>query len=380
MVFTASGNVEWLYYKEYPWVWDDKTADWLFLRGGEDGKIYAYRNSTTEWEEFNVQEVENTWDAQYAEWIKDPEPYGGLSVLQQIKKAKESGATDLVLLSNNISDLTPLAGLTNLVQLNLKENNLSDLSPLSELTSLLTLDVEENEISDLSPLANLDNLINLAVGGNKVTEILALSNLLNLVELDIENNQISDLSPLSSLTNLEQLKLHDNNLSVISPLSSLEKLIELDIGNNEIADISALTNLPVLSELQLDGNPITASQKAMLEEALPNTYISWPNVIIDDILDTTPPEITILSYSGHWPSYNGRGGGEEEFPTFSYSAIDNVDGDLTEKVEVTTRFVSGFIDGAEWGWTEVIFSVTDAASNTSTHTESGPSEPVGYTP
>ena len=45
---------EWLYYKEYPWVYDAKTEDWLYLQGGTDKKIYAYRASTKVWEEFKI--------------------------------------------------------------------------------------------------------------------------------------------------------------------------------------------------------------------------------------------------------------------------------------------------------------------------------------
>jgi formylglycine-generating enzyme required for sulfatase activity/uncharacterized protein YjbI with pentapeptide repeats len=93
--------------------------------------------------------------------------------------------------------------------------------------------------------------------------------------------------------------------------------------------------------------------------------------------DTTPPEITILSQSGDWPSYNDQGG---EFPTFSYSAIDNVDGDLTDQVEVSNGFDSGLINGVEEGWPVVTFTITDSAGNTQTHTEIGPSEIIGFTP
>ena len=50
---SARGVNEWLYYKEYPWVYDHKTKDWLYL-SGNDGKVIAYRNSTKEWEEFAV--------------------------------------------------------------------------------------------------------------------------------------------------------------------------------------------------------------------------------------------------------------------------------------------------------------------------------------
>ena len=57
-----SSASEWFYYKHYPWVYDNVTEDWLYLRGGEDGKVFAYRASTKIWEEFNVQEQEKTWD------------------------------------------------------------------------------------------------------------------------------------------------------------------------------------------------------------------------------------------------------------------------------------------------------------------------------
>ena len=88
------------------------------------------------------------WDEQYEEWLLDPQPYGGLSVLQQIKEAKDSGATNLNLNDNNITDLTPLAGLTNLTELWLADNNISDLTPLAGLTNLTELYLPQNSISD----------------------------------------------------------------------------------------------------------------------------------------------------------------------------------------------------------------------------------------
>jgi len=77
---TAAG--EWLYYKHYPWVYDAKSQDWLYLQGAADGSIFAYRNSTKKWEVF---EVQKTWEEKYEEWILNPEPYGGLSGLQKIQ-------------------------------------------------------------------------------------------------------------------------------------------------------------------------------------------------------------------------------------------------------------------------------------------------------
>ena len=54
LIFSAFSSTEWFYYKHYPWVYDNVTKDWLYLRGGEDGKVFAYRASTKVWEEFSV--------------------------------------------------------------------------------------------------------------------------------------------------------------------------------------------------------------------------------------------------------------------------------------------------------------------------------------
>ena len=49
---SAFSNSEWLYYKHYPWVYDNRTMDWLYLQAGMDGKIYVYRQSTGSWGDF----------------------------------------------------------------------------------------------------------------------------------------------------------------------------------------------------------------------------------------------------------------------------------------------------------------------------------------
>ena len=225
---SASAASEWLYYKHYPWVYDNVSKDWLYLRGAATGEIYAYRSSTKVWEVF---EVQKTWEQKYEEWIQNPEPYGGLDVLKQIKEAKDSGATFLSFYNNNISDITPLAGLTNLTDLGVSESNITDITPLAGLTNLRVLHLGGNNISDVTPLAGLTNL----------------------TSLYLDYNNISDITPLAGFTNLKVLDLTRNNISDITPLAGLTNLKNLD----------------------LDGNPITASQKTMLEEALPSTSISW---------------------------------------------------------------------------------------------------------
>ena len=301
---SATSASEWLYYKHYPWVYDNVSKDWLYLRGSSDGEVYTYRSSTKEWEVFEAPEP--TWEEKYEEWIQNPEPYGGLVLLQQIKEAKDSGATELVLYDNNISDITPLAGVTNLTRLSLghehfggnnftdlsplsglinltwlalsynnitdlstltglpnltglalNENNISDLNPLAALANLTWLSLYENNISDITPLAGLTNLTQLQLYNNNITDLTPLAGLTNLTELNLRNNNISDLTPLAGLMNLERLWLYYNNISDLTPLAGLMNLTELHLRNNNISDITHLAGLMNLTELHLNDNNIS---------------------------------------------------------------------------------------------------------------------------
>ena len=82
------------------------------------------------------------------------------------KKLKKLRVLDLS--SHDISDLSPLAQLTNLRELYLSYNQIRDLSPLAQLTNLNFLFLESNQIGDLSPLSQLTNLTWLFVGGNPI--------------------------------------------------------------------------------------------------------------------------------------------------------------------------------------------------------------------
>ena len=58
----------------------------------------------------------------WAEWEANPEPHGGLEALAKIKEAKEGGFAFLHLHYNEITDVSPLKGLTNLEYLFLSDS------------------------------------------------------------------------------------------------------------------------------------------------------------------------------------------------------------------------------------------------------------------
>ena len=160
-------------------------------------------------------------------------------------------------LDQHLQDLTGLEFAINLQRLALSSDELSNISPLAGLKSLRTLRLEEGKISDVSPLKNLINLESLHLDHNDIVDVSPLKNLINLTELNLWHNAISDVSPLKNLINLTELNLWHNAISDISTLKNLIHLESLDLAHNDIVDISALKNLIHLKSLGLSGNAIS---------------------------------------------------------------------------------------------------------------------------
>ncbi len=228
--------------------------------------------------------------------------------------------THLYLRDNLISDIAPLAHLTNLRALSIGRNQITDLTPLSNLTRLTGLYIGDNLISDINPLAHLTNLRRLGMFRNQVTDITVLAGLVNLTYLRLAGNPITNPCPLESLpklrdvdieipnlipdanlraavrtalgmeasacitteamqdlttlnaaqlgirdltgleyaTNLTHLYIEDNLISDIAPLAQLTNLRVLSIGGNQITDLTPLSNLTRLTKLSIDDNTVSA--------------------------------------------------------------------------------------------------------------------------
>jgi internalin A len=80
----------------------------------------------------------------------------------------------------------------------------------SLLSTRTELDLNNNQITDLKPLSGLTNLTNLYLANNQIIDLKPLSGLTNLTHLDLANNQIADFKPLSGLTNLTRLVVRGN--------------------------------------------------------------------------------------------------------------------------------------------------------------------------
>jgi internalin A len=117
---------------------------------------------------------------------------------------EEAGTNDCELAANNVSSRT---------ELYLSGNEITDLRPLAGLTNLKTLQLIYNQIADVTPLAGLTNLNGLHLSGNQIKDVTPLAGLTNLKALNLDYNQITDISPLAGLINLEWLYLPGNPIT-----------------------------------------------------------------------------------------------------------------------------------------------------------------------
>ena len=181
---------------------------------------------------------------------------------------------------NNVSDLSPIAGLINLRYLAFHTNNVSDLSPIARLINVEVLRFSVNNVSDLAPLVGLINLKHIFSWGNPVSDLSPLTGLTKMEEIDICGADLSDLTPLARLTGLKELYLRSNGISDISPLAGLTGLTRLNIAENDISDISALAGLTNLTWLHLGKNDISD-----IGAIMGLTNLTWLNVAVNQISD-----------------------------------------------------------------------------------------------
>ena len=163
----------------------------------------------------------------------------------------------LDLSSRAVTDLSALAGLTELRVLNLGGNAVADLAPLAGLTGLRVLDLSSNAVVDVGPLAGLTGLKRLDLSGNRIADVSALSGLTRLEVLRLNANRIDDALPLWSLQGLVHLGLSDNRITDVQLLAELRSLQRLDLTANAVSDVSPLGALSELVWLRLPGNPVS---------------------------------------------------------------------------------------------------------------------------
>lgn len=199
--------------------------------------------------------------------ITDLEPLASLTNLKTLELkgtsvknlAPLTGLAELQVLNlgqTEVKDLTPLADLTNLKTLSLEHTDIKDLTPLAGLTNLKTLDVSFTSVSDLTPLVTLANLQTLNVRGTLVKELAPFTGFTNLRTLDLSYTKLKDWDSLASLTGLQTLKLMGADVADLGPISNLTNLTTLDVGSTQVKDLTPLAELMNLKTLDVDSTQV----------------------------------------------------------------------------------------------------------------------------
>lgn len=124
------------------------------------------------------------------------------------------------------------------------------------LTSLHHLYVGAGNVTDLSPIKGLTKLEGLRLSMNPVTDISALAGMKQMDRLDLGRTQVRDLTPLEGMTKMTELMLDDTPVEDVSPLVGLTKLERLSIKRTRVTDVSPLRSLTKLRFLYVAGAPV----------------------------------------------------------------------------------------------------------------------------
>ena len=156
------------------------------------------------------------------------------------------------------------------------------------------------QITDLTGIEAMVNLIILNAGENQISSV-DVSNNTSLSKLFLDNNNISSID-VSPLVNLTDLHLFHNNLSSLNVLNNV-KLKFLYIANNNITSIDVSNNVALL-HLYMANNKITevdvSNNLALLHLYMANNTIASVDVSVNTQLEQLyawSNELTALSVS-----------------------------------------------------------------------------------
>lgn len=212
--------------------------------------------------------------------------------------ASLTNLTTLSIGNNRSNDISMLHSLVNLQEATFSQMGLTNnaVQVFSYMPKLVTLSIDFNDqISDLTPLAGLRQLQSLNFSKDQVSDLTPLKQLTNLTDLSFSNAQVANLAPLAGLTKLTSLNLLRNHVSDLSPLQNLQGLSYLNAKYQSVTnaavglkrgETTAAVPLSVKDTsgnaiaLQQDGTSIkTVNGQVMLQDVKPDSsaFLSWDN-------------------------------------------------------------------------------------------------------
>jgi hypothetical protein len=146
-----------------------------------------------------------------------------------------------------IRDITALKFLPHLSGLVLINNQVTDLSPIAHCSELRRLHLNKNPILDISPLAKCKTIEELHLGGCPIRDFSALEVLPTLRELSISVDQIAAFKQLKRLPHLEKIEF---DLDIFESFDGFPEMPELRvIRGAHVRKLDGLQHFPKLQNL-----------------------------------------------------------------------------------------------------------------------------------
>ena len=260
----------------------------------------------------------------------------------------------------NIIDLTGLEHATQLRILDLTwHTGVTDLDPIAQLTQLRELNIYRTNVIDLTPIAQLTQLSKLDISGTGVFDLTPIAQLTQLKVLRITTTRVIDLTPLSGLTQLSKLDMWDTPINDLTPLAQLIRLTEIritvytTIAASDIRLLEASTPQP-LTEATLNGGSVILtllSSGASYDKSIDNIRNALMvsgilGVIVSDVTRVNDAQVKVtLEFTGNLSL--------PDTLTFTISpeAVSGYDGRvLTDKITIYAPLeLSGHIDRCDVG-------------------------------
>jgi internalin A len=168
---------------------------------------------------------------------KAQKPEGALTIAD-LRKVR---SVDLTRGGGKVESLDPCIFplLTSVRHLYLGGGNVTDLSPIKGLTKLEGLRISMNPVADISPLAGMVQMDRLDLGRTQIRDLTPLKGMTKMTELMLDDTPVEDVSPLAGLTKLERLSIKRTRVTDVSPLRSLTKLKFLYVGGSPVENPGA---------------------------------------------------------------------------------------------------------------------------------------------
>ncbi|GAB4526806.1 MAG: hypothetical protein Tsb0020_44480 [Haliangiales bacterium] len=179
----------------------------------------------------------------------------------------------LALAQTKVSDLGPIQHLHHMRSLSLAETLVVNLGPLQGLTQLESLNLRGVPADNIEPIAHLTQLSSLSLASTKVTNLSPLRHLDALRSLSLVNMALSDLRPLAKLTGLTALHLSRTEVADLSPLSDLVNLETLSLSQTAVVDLSPLRGLSALQLVDVRNTEVDGDQVSALCAANPSLQV-----------------------------------------------------------------------------------------------------------